>query len=75
MLREEKIKLLRYYQSDKCVCGKPKESEHWLCIECREKFVDTDEAKYLTNTCNAHIKAAYDYIKMVEAEQTKAVAV
>lgn len=63
--RAEKIRLLNYYEGDKCVCGAKKPVRHWSCTDCKKGMKGTVEAQFLTDACSLHVTAGGNYIKAI----------
>ncbi len=72
LTRERKREIVRYYAiSKRCVCGRSKKKERWVCLECREKIIGTKKAKVLNSACQKHLQAALEILKDCKTKKKK----
>lgn len=64
--RMQKILLLNYYEGSKCVCGNKKRQRHWSCRPCKQMMKDSEEAKQVTESCEAHVRASAGYVEGIK---------
>jgi hypothetical protein len=61
-----KDQMLRYLQGLICICGKPKDSKHWECIDCRKDISLKVFKDDLRKKCTAHTLAAQRYVEALK---------
>lgn len=64
--RLDKLRLMAYYQSGKCLCGQRKRKRHWSCRPCKHKMAKTEEASLLDAACNNHVYAIHHYLEGIK---------
>ena len=61
--RAKKLELDQIWKSTKChACDRSKSPQHWVCLHCRAKAVDTSAEKACRVACDAHLKAVFKLI-------------
>ena len=68
MTKAEKLETFDYYQfATTCVCGQPKETNHWCCESCKNAYWLRPEALDLATACANHVVQAKRFLALCKS--------